>query len=44
MQFKRSRATPDFSSIVPMKTNIGIAVRIRFSMTPPKIRDGSVEN
>jgi hypothetical protein len=39
-QFNKSRATPDFSNIVPISTNIGIAVRIRFSMTPPKIRDG----
>ena len=43
-QFNRSRAIPDLSSIVPMNTNMGMAVRMRFSMMPPKIREGSVRN
>ena len=43
-QFRRSRATPDRSSMVPMKMNIGIAVRIRFSAMDPKMRDGMAPN
>jgi hypothetical protein len=34
-------ATPDRSSIVPMKMNIGTATRIRFSAMPPQIRGTS---
>ena len=43
-QLSRSRATPDFSSMVPMKMNMGIAVRMRFSAIPPKMRPGKVPN
>ena len=33
--FRRSRATPDFSSIVPMKMNMGIATSTGLSMVEP---------
>ncbi len=39
-QFKRSFATPDFSSIVPMNMNMGMATSTGFSMVWPKIRLG----
>ena len=38
---RRSWATPERSSIVPMKVNIGMATRTGFSIVPPKMRFGS---
>ena len=43
-QLSRSRAVPERSSTVPMRMNIGIAVRIRFSAMPPNTRDGTEPN
>ena len=40
----RSFATPDFSSIVPMKMNIGTATSTRLSTIPPKMREMMLKN
>ena len=42
--YNKSLATPDFSSIVPIKINIGMATNIKFSHTPPQILEIMLKN
>ena len=42
--YNKSLATPDFSNIVPININIGIATNIKFSQTPPHILDRILKN
>ena len=43
-QCSRSWATPDRSSMVPMKTNSGTATSTRFSAAPPQTRGRMLKN